>query len=482
MTLRRLMLTLCVLGAFITNSAGVARADTRPEDQRITHWVEQALVDDPRVDPSDITVKTTDGIVVLAGSVRSLAAKRYADREAKKIHGVMGVVNKIQVMPAARFDTDIAQDVRHRLVNSVSLKSQGIQVSVSAGVVSLSGKVASWAERQEATLLTSEVPGVKAINNNLALAFPNTRSDADIQRDVAGVLARDVYLTGLPISATVNNGVVRLSGEVGTAYQKERAGDEVYWVAAVKGLDNQIEITGSKNMDTRRKVTAPTDAQLKAAVQDTLQVDQRLDSHAIRVAAAVGNVTLRGHVPSFHQKRIADQDARDVVGVAWVTNLLGVRGKPRADADIRKDVIAQLSTDATLAGTDMVHARIHDGIVTLVGDVDNNFERRHAADVVSRIPGVRNIVNNVMVEWSSWDTDASLRRRIREHLAADGETRWVADQIQIAVNRGIATLTGSVDFWSERNAAGRIAQRTNGVRGVDNQLSVSGYNYNWNAD
>jgi osmotically-inducible protein OsmY len=85
---------------------------------------------------------------------------------------------------------------------------------------------------------------------------------------------------------------------------------------------------------------------------------------------------------------------------------------------------------------------------------------------------VRDIVNNITVS-TAWDTDPAIARRINDFLATNAELQWVADQIHVAVNQGVVTLTGMVNFWSERRAAGEAALETEGVRRVDNQLAVA---------
>jgi osmotically-inducible protein OsmY len=183
---------LCFLGVCASAHAKVADSD-------INYWVNEALFEDPRIDASEITASTFDGIVTLSGTVRNLAAKEYADSETKKIRGVLGVINKIVVMPDFRFDTDIAQDVRHRIVNSSTIVSNNINVVYTDGKVSLAGEADSWAEKQEAGLLASEVRGVTAVNNNLLVRYKSKRSDQEIKKDAISALNRDVYLTGLPI-------------------------------------------------------------------------------------------------------------------------------------------------------------------------------------------------------------------------------------------------------------------------------------------
>ena len=181
------------------HTAWSTHADSQPDDTSMTFWVRQAVLQDPRIGPSEITVDTSDGIVTLVGSVPNVSARQYAEREAKKIAGVRGVVNELFVAPSFRVDADITQDVRQRLITSASTSSDALRVTVHQGIVMLEGTVASWAERQEAGLLAGEVRGVKDVTNKLVVQYPHTRPDAEIQRDVATTLAHDVFLTGLPI-------------------------------------------------------------------------------------------------------------------------------------------------------------------------------------------------------------------------------------------------------------------------------------------
>jgi hyperosmotically inducible protein len=127
----------------------------------------------------------------------------------------------------------------------------------------------------------------------------------------------------------------------------------------------------------------------------------------------------------------------------------------------------------------MIHASVKNGVVTLSGDVNDMWEKSHAYDLVSRIRGVREVVNNIQVNYSALYTDSSIRDRIVERLHANADTRWVADDIKVAVNNGKVTLSGTVDFWSEYDSAQEVAYETDGVWAVDNKLDVKNYNYDW---
>ena len=66
-------------------------------DSDIKRDVEDELRWDPDIDPTDIGVAVHNGIVTLAGFVRSYAQRTEAERDAKRVAGVVGVANDIEV-------------------------------------------------------------------------------------------------------------------------------------------------------------------------------------------------------------------------------------------------------------------------------------------------------------------------------------------------------------------------------------------------
>jgi osmotically-inducible protein OsmY len=73
----------------IGNSVGMER----PTDQQITDWAKRVLQQVPGIRSSEVRITTRSGIVTLSGLVNTLAAKKFADGESKKIGGVLGVIN-----------------------------------------------------------------------------------------------------------------------------------------------------------------------------------------------------------------------------------------------------------------------------------------------------------------------------------------------------------------------------------------------------
>ncbi|MGA1845232.1 MAG: BON domain-containing protein [bacterium] len=387
-----------ILG-FMVLFQGVHAAE-KPSDEVVTSWVREALGHDPHIVSTDIDVRTFKGIVTLSGSVTSLAEKRYAELEAKKIQGVLGVINEIVVAPDVRFDTDIAHDIRHRVINNAFIKAKGLDINVSDGHVTISGTVSSRAESKEIELLASEVRGAKSIINDLRIEFPSHRSDQDIEKDVISSMSRDVYLNGLSISVGVKDGVVTLNGSVDNAYQKKIAGDVALWVGNVKGIENNLAVKWQDEEAVKEGPPSISDDQLTETLRLEFNEDTRLAPLNITIEASAGHITLRGSVPSYFQKRVAGEDARDVIGVSGVTNLLTVKAAGRDDDAIRDDLQFEYKSDYAL-NIYAIDVSVKDGFVTLSGIVNSIYDKKRAGIIASRVLGVKDVVNNIAVSSGS---------------------------------------------------------------------------------
>ena len=474
------LLSAILLGAMLAASAPVA-AD-QVTDSSITSWVNEALRHDPLVPASEISVSTKEGIVTLSGRVDNLAAKNRVGLQASKIRGVREVLNELTVAPSPLSDADIVYAVRRRILNNDTIVSQGIVVTSVDGNVTIKGEVANWSEAEEAALLASAVGGVKNVKNELVTRYTATRSDQEIKNDAVAALHRDVYLTGFPITVAVKDGVVSLTGSVGNAYQKRRAAQAARWVSHVAFVKNELVVKPEEKGELRERAVYVSDDALEKAIQEELAEDIRVDASEIEARASDGEVTLEGSVTNHAQKRIAEQDARDVVGVAWVTNNLFVKTDQPEDWTIRDDVDFNLETDSALAPFDL-ESRVKDGVVTLTGRVHDWSEKSHATDVAGRVRAVREVVNEIRVQPATGtiteQSDAALAKEIRDSFRRHWTTSRVADRIRVSVKDGVATLTGDLDTWDERLEAGHVALGTEGVWKVQNRLTVKGYDYEW---
>ncbi len=159
-------------------------AGTEATDSWVTSKVKIALFADERVKGRQVSVSTTDGTVWLRGKVDSEEAKMAAADIAKGVEHVKGVRNELQVVPAAeraQVNTDdkaITTMVEKRLKTDPQLKSAHIAARVDAGIVTLTGHVKSIMLSSRASEILGDVPGVKAVRNDLTYQQQRTSSTA----------------------------------------------------------------------------------------------------------------------------------------------------------------------------------------------------------------------------------------------------------------------------------------------------------------
>src|ERR1700757_4997411 len=122
-------------------------------DSDIKRDVEDELRWDPDVDSTDIAVTVKNGVVALAGFTRSYSDKLEAEAAAKRVAGVVGVANDIEVrLPSIdqRPDPEIARDAVDAIKMQLPISSQNIKVVVKSGWVTLEGAVEWQYQRQTA--------------------------------------------------------------------------------------------------------------------------------------------------------------------------------------------------------------------------------------------------------------------------------------------------------------------------------------------
>ena len=111
-------------------------------DIDIKRDVEDELHMNPDIDATDVAVAVKDGVATLTGCVRSYSQKWEAERTAKRVIGVAGVVNDIEVrLPVfnQRPDPEIARDAVAAIQTELPYSSDHIRVVVRDGWLTLEG-------------------------------------------------------------------------------------------------------------------------------------------------------------------------------------------------------------------------------------------------------------------------------------------------------------------------------------------------------
>ena len=118
--------------------------------------------------PTSVKVKVDDGWVTLQGNVDWQYQKQEAERCVRPLLGVRGVTNKITLQPKV-LAGDVKNKIEEALKRNAQVDADHIAVTTSDGVVTLSGRVKTWAERRAAENATFAAPGVTKVNNRIQI-------------------------------------------------------------------------------------------------------------------------------------------------------------------------------------------------------------------------------------------------------------------------------------------------------------------------
>lgn len=468
-------------------------------DQEITDAVENELRYDPAVNPATMDIVTLEGVVTLRGTTTNLLARERAERIAETVKGVRSVINLIQVRPPLpRSDDALEDDVEAALKADPVTESYEVTASVENGAVTLRGIVDSWTEKQLAGNVARGVRGVSELNNEIEVDLTLLRDDEEVEEEVQEVLRWDVLIDSGLIDVAAEEGHVTLAGVVGSSAEKRRAVTKAH-IAGVASVDASELVVARWARDQDLKGETPfsiTDQEITEAVERALLYDPRVAATDLTITTEDAIVTLRGQVETLEGWRAAEGVTRNTSGVRMVENRLKVRPRDTlTDPEIQERVEDALNRNPYLDANEIL-VMVVGGIVKLSGSVDSSFQRATADRLASGISGVVDVENLLEVAamerplvydpyldqmdprsltwyrfqpFSPSTTDAAIQ------AAIEVEFFWSpfvdGSDINVEVEDGVATLTGTVDSAREREDATENAYE-GGAVWVDNELVV----------
>ena len=213
------------------------------------------------------------------------------------------------------------------------------------------------------------------------------------------------------------------------------------------------------------------DHELQKAVLEQLDFDPAINSSHIGVAVRDGVVTLGGHVPSLSDKARAEATAGMVRGVKAVVDEMAVELPGHCDTP--DEIVARRAYERLASNSkvpvDRIHLSVEDGVVTVRGDVDWEYQRAAAVYDLEHLNCVRNIRNELTIKPPIEGTIISSRiHEALERLGLNG-----SNSIKVETQGSDVALSGEVTSWQERRLAENVAWSLPGVSHVANRISVN---------
>lgn len=215
--------------------------------------------------------------------------------------------------------------------------------------------------------------------------------DRDIQEAVEKALYWAPQIDAAAIGVAVRDGVVTLSGQLSSYWQKITAAKIALRTHGVTAVANDIVV--------HYVTDPPTDSDIATAARDALQWSAGVPKDTVKVDVDDHVVTLTGQLDWNFQREAAVRRVEDLDGVKDVRNHMTLKPRPHADAReteamIRRALIRNASVDAR-----HIHADVDGTRVILTGTVTSHAEKRQAEHAAWASPHVENVENDLKIEF-----------------------------------------------------------------------------------
>lgn len=203
----------------------------KKEDDQLQDDVIAELEWDPSVDHTDIGVAVNDGVVTLAGYVKSYPQKVAAERAVRRVAGVRALAEELKVRLASdpkTADHEIAKRIVDLIGWTVAIPENQIKVKVEHGWVTLTGTVDWHFIAKEVARAAGHISGVTGVSNMIKVGPVPT--PADIKARIIAAFKRQAGLDAGGVTVIADGSTVKLRGKV-KAWGERRIAELAAWSA-----------------------------------------------------------------------------------------------------------------------------------------------------------------------------------------------------------------------------------------------------------
>ncbi len=184
-----------------------------------------------------------------------------------------------------------------------------------------------------------------------------------------------------------------------------------------------------------------TDSGITTAVEAGFKLEKSGFPNDVDVSTSQGIVTLSGSVDNLLAKERAVKIAKSIRGAREVIDQITVTSVSRPDDDIRKDILAALQQDPATESYQTT-VSVQGAVATLTGSVGSYAEKQLAARIAKGVKGVKEVRNDVTINYQAKRTDPEIVADVKARLQWDV---WInGDLINPVVKDGKVTLTGTI--------------------------------------
>jgi osmotically-inducible protein OsmY len=207
--------------------------------------VEAELGFDPLVDATDITVRNIAGDVTLTGTVPSYPQYLEAAAAARRVAGVTGVHNHLEVaLPDRdyRDDVKLATAANNALAANVTVPDS-VEATANDGNIRLFGTVSYGTERAAAEAAVAGLAGVRNVRNDIDISYVIDPVNVDLH--VQQALDRSALVPDdSDVTADTKDGIITLTGHVRTWAEHDAVVGAAWMAGGVIDVRDELQITG----------------------------------------------------------------------------------------------------------------------------------------------------------------------------------------------------------------------------------------------